>query len=211
MSYQDNNVDFKDPKKFELIDPEDGRRLICTGFEDVNWHIHCFEEVMKEHGHESSVSQRDELVPRKPFGAFGRRDGDPAYPGPPQPADDDRISEYLPAIARHNKSNAQVVGCILNTCDTVVQQDLDAQIVDVRAKTRENYHTIVRIMRLLYGQWTSYKGTKNFMSMQEIGVFMDRKATIEGLRQLNVLRRERDSWVGLMAGAQLYDDSFYRP
>ena len=40
---------------------------------------------------------------------------------------------------------------------------------------------------------------------------MDRKTTIEGLRKLNVLRRERDSWVGLMAGAQLYDDSFYRP
>ena len=58
-------------------------------------------------------------------------------------------------------------------------------------------------MRLLYGQWTSYKEMKNLMSIQESGVLMDRKSTIEGLRQLNVLRRERDSWVGLMAGAQL--------
>ena len=211
MSYQEDMYNVKDPRKFELFDPEDGRRLICTGFEDVNWHIHCFEEVMKEQGHESTVSLRDDLVPRRPFGAFGRRDMDPAYPGPPQPEDEDRISKYLPAVARHNKSNAQVVASILNTCDTVVQQDLDAQIVNLRAKTRENYHEIVRMMRLLYGQWTSFKGTKNFMSMQEIGVFLDRKSTIEGLRQLNVLRRERDSWVGLMAGAQLYDDSFYRP
>ena len=42
-------------------------------------------------------------------------------------------------------------------------------------------------------------------------MFLDRKSTVEGLRQLNVLRQERDSWVGLMAGAQMYDDTYYRP
>ena len=131
MSYQEGIDNFKDPRKFKLFDPEDGRRLLCTGFEVDNWHIHCFEEVMKEHGHESTVSQMDDLVPRRPFGAFGRREMDPAYPGPTQPNDEDRISNYLPAIARHNKTNAQVVGCVLNTCDAVVQQDLDANFFNI--------------------------------------------------------------------------------
>jgi hypothetical protein len=90
---------------------------------------------------------------------------DPAYPGPPQPDDEDRIRKFVGAISLHNKSNAQVVGCMLNTCDTVVQQDLDAQMVNMRAKTRENYQEMIRVLRLLYGQWTSYKGNKMFTSM----------------------------------------------
>ena len=165
MSYHNFEEISKDPGNFELFDPEDGRRLMMTGFEDVNWHIHCLEEVMKELGHESAVSQNDDLVPRRPFGAYGRRNMDPAYPGPPQPDDEDRISKFVGAISLHNKSNAQVVGCMLNTCDTVVQQDLDAQMVNMRAKTRENYHEMIRVLRLLYGQWTSYKGNKIFTSM----------------------------------------------
>jgi len=211
MSYSESVESFKDPRKFELYDPEDQRRLICTGYEDVNWHIRCFQEVMKEQGYEATVSENDDLVPRRPFGAYGRRNLDPAYPGPPQPDDEDRIVKYVHAIGRHNKSNAQVVGCLLSTCDEVVQQDLEANIENLREKTKEKYQEIVRMMRLLYGQWSSFKGNKNFTAMQDIGVFKDRKSTIEGLRQLNVLRRERDGWVGLMAGAQIYDDTYYRP
>ena len=69
MSYSESVESFKDPRKFELYDPEDQRRLICTGYEDVNWHIRCFQEVMKEQGYEATVSENDDLVPRRPFGA----------------------------------------------------------------------------------------------------------------------------------------------
>ena len=101
---------------------------------------------MKGQGHESTVSVNDDLVPRRPCGAYGRPNMDPAYSGPPQPDDEDRISKYVCAIARHNKSNAQVVGCMLNTCDAEAQQDLDAQIVNMRAQTKENYLEIIRVL-----------------------------------------------------------------
>ena len=211
MNFHEAQETLVDPRKYQLQDPEDGRQLLFTGFEDTNWHIHCFKEDMRDKGFESTVNDDDDLVPRKPFGAYGRRNADPAYPGPPHPEDEDRISKYTSAIGRHNKSNACVVGCFLATCDPTVCQELDTHVHNLRAKTRENFHEICRVLMLLYGQWTSFKGNQNWTAMQEIAMFMDRKSVIDGLRRLTRLRRERDGWTGLMAGSQLYDDTFYRP
>ena len=189
--------------KFENLTAVDknGVVLLSDGTGDCRKHEQDFDRYMKSKGYGGIIDDEDWEVPSRPNAAFARKNYNVAT----------RDDDY--DISAFNKANIPHI----NRCNVVLEVWKRTKSQDVLKWLKQFYReefeeaTKENIWRLRdwfmekYGDWTVEKGKLNYLSASTIPKIIDVASADQYFYQLDLLRRERDSWT-----TERYDDGYYR-
>lgn len=156
---------------------------------------------MKAKGYGGIIDDDDWEVPSKPLGALARKAMNMAT----------RDDQY--DISAFNKANIPHI----NRCNVVLEVWKRTKSQDVLKWLRQNHRdefenaTKENIFLLRdwfmekYADWTVEKGKLNYLSASTIPQIIDVSSADNYFYQIDLLRRERDSWT-----QEHYDDNYYR-
>ena len=109
-------------------------------------------------------------------------------------ADRKEMLEYLKSVKIWREECQTVLTMFKNTNETDIWNYLEGVHLDVNTASKENIREIRKLLRHQYSGYTIIKGEENFNRLKDIPKFTSCALITSGLKELNLLFKQRASW-----------------